>query len=291
MLARAVDKTSDGKGNNVSGEYCNLNEAGKAAEDKTLMEKETEFLEAMQAYYMDGKATLSDEEFEALKEELLWSGSEVAILSSAEMKFLEATMAFNKGKNILTNDEFDRLKGQLKEEGSSVVSAGPRCSLRSKKVYSDAYPDYLKMTALNVPAAVIVLGAVFVIDKLSGFSLTNAIELPPPWSILFLWGIVFPTIYTLATSITNLVLPDALILKAECPNCGAPTQAYFGGIFNIDRSKTIEGVVECDSCKADLKYNSLRREVVMDKSPDEKQAEKAALVAKRKAREALGAKK
>jgi hypothetical protein len=246
-------------------------------------------MQAMQAYYMDGKATMTDEEFEALKEELLWSGSDVAILSSAEMKFLEATMAFNKGKSILTNEEFDKLKAQLKEEGSSVVTAGPRCSIRSKRVYTDATPDYLKLTLLNVPAAVVVLGAVFVLDKLSGFQLTNAIELPPPWSILFLWGIVFPSIYTVATSITNLVLPDALILSADCPSCGAKNQAYFGGIFNIDRTKTKESIIECDSCKADLKFYALKREVVVDKTGEQKMEEKQAAMAKKKAANAAAA--
>ena len=33
---------------------------------------------------------------------------------------------------------------------------GPRCSIRSRKLYSDALPDYLKMTLLNLPAAVLV---------------------------------------------------------------------------------------------------------------------------------------
>lgn len=33
---------------------------------------------------------------------------------------------------------------------------GPRCSIRSRKLYSDATPDYLKMTLLNLPAAVVV---------------------------------------------------------------------------------------------------------------------------------------
>lgn len=247
-------------------------------------------MQAMQSYYMDGKPTMNDEEFEALKEELLWSGSDVAILSSAELKFLEASMAFNKGKNLLTNEEFDRLKGVLKEEGSSVVSAGPRCSIRSKKVYTDASPDYLKLTLLNLPAAVGVLGVVFVLDKLSGFQLTNAIELPPPWSILFLWGIVFPTVYTLATSITNLVLPDALILNADCPNCSAKNQAYFGGIFNIDRAKNTESVIECTGCKADLKFYALKREVLVEKSGEEKKAEKAERAAKKAAAAAAASK-
>ncbi len=33
---------------------------------------------------------------------------------------------------------------------------GPRCSIRSRKLYSDATPDYVKMTLLNLPAALVV---------------------------------------------------------------------------------------------------------------------------------------
>jgi hypothetical protein len=49
-----------------------------------------------------------------------------------------------------------------------LVLQGPRCSLRSKKMYSDAYPDYLRMTALNLPAALLVLGVLFSIDDITG---------------------------------------------------------------------------------------------------------------------------
>jgi hypothetical protein len=44
-----------------------------------------------------------------------------------------------------------------------------RCLLFcSKKMYSDAYPDYLRMTALNLPAALLVLGFLFSLDDLTG---------------------------------------------------------------------------------------------------------------------------
>lgn len=33
---------------------------------------------------------------------------------------------------------------------------GPRCSLRSRTMYSDCTPDYLKITALNLPNVVLV---------------------------------------------------------------------------------------------------------------------------------------
>ena len=42
---------------------------------------------------------------------------------------------------------------------SSCILQGPRCSIRSKNIYSDANPDYLKMTLLNLPAAILVRGS------------------------------------------------------------------------------------------------------------------------------------
>ena len=61
----------------------------------------------LQSYYYDGMASITDEEFDLLKDELLWSGSKVAILSSDEKKFLEAQIAFNNGKPIMSNADFD----------------------------------------------------------------------------------------------------------------------------------------------------------------------------------------
>jgi hypothetical protein len=228
-------------------------------------------MQALQGYYYDGQSKLTDEEFENLKDDLVWSGSQVAVLSSAEQRFLEATISYSKGKPILSDEEYDELKKVLKEQGSMVTQAGPRCSIRSKRMYADAVPDYLKLTLLNVPAALIVLGAIFAVDDVTGFEITKAIELPPPYSILFLWGLVFPAIYVIASSLTNLVLPDALILKADCPNCGTSNQAYFGGIFTVAGNKR-SSVVECSNCLADLEFEAMKREVVVIRSSEEKKA-------------------
>ena len=37
-----------------------------------------------------------------------------------------------------------------------VVSQGPRCSIRSKNMYSDLAIDYSKMLALNLPGVLLV---------------------------------------------------------------------------------------------------------------------------------------
>jgi hypothetical protein len=174
---------------------------------------EQEFLDAMSAYYFDGKAAISDAEFDLLKEELLWAGSKVVVLDSDEQRFLEAVRSWGSGNAIMSDEEFDALRNELRTKGSVVAAQGPRCSLRSKKMYADASPDYFRMTALNAPAALLVLGLFFSIDDLTGFEITSLLELPPPYGIVALWGLVLPVLYLLSSSITNLVLRDGLILR------------------------------------------------------------------------------
>ncbi|XP_054794221.1 PGR5-like protein 1B, chloroplastic [Prosopis cineraria] len=145
--------------------YCSIDNKEK----KSVGELEQEFLQALQAFYYEGKAIMSNEEFDNLKEELMWEGSSVVMLSSDEQKFLEASMAYVSGNPIMSDKEFDNLKLRLKMEGSEIVVEGPRCSLRSRKVYSDLYVDYLKMLLLNVPATVVALGLFFFVDDLTGF--------------------------------------------------------------------------------------------------------------------------
>lgn len=42
-----------------------------------VLQKEQLFLEALSAYYYEGKALISDEEFSNLKDDLVWNGSKV----------------------------------------------------------------------------------------------------------------------------------------------------------------------------------------------------------------------
>ena len=48
------------------------------------------------------------------------------------------------------------------------------------------------------------------------------------WSLICRWGLLLPTTFVLATSITNLAFKDSVVLKGPCPNCGAENFTYFG---------------------------------------------------------------
>ncbi|PRW05866.1 PGR5 chloroplastic [Chlorella sorokiniana] len=240
-------------------EYCSIGPDGKRVK-LTLGEKEQLFLEALSTYYYEGTALISDEEFANLKDDLVWNGSKVAVLSGAEQRYLEAQLAYNAGKPIMSDADFDALKVQLRQSNSVVTAQGPRCSIRTRKLSSDASVDYLKLTLINLPAALVVLGFVFSIDDLTGFEITKLVELPSPWGIVVLWGFILPVIYVLASSITNLIFKDALILKAPCPNCNTENTVYFGDILTIQGNRK-ENTVPCSNCKTQLRFDARTREV------------------------------
>ncbi|KAI7996059.1 hypothetical protein LOK49_LG11G02563 [Camellia lanceoleosa] len=238
--------------------YCSIDEKGK----KSLGELEQEFLQALQSFYYEGKAIMSNEEFDNLKEELMWEGSSVVMLSSDEQKFLEASMAYVAGKPIMSDQEYDKLKIQLKIDGSDIVVEGPRCSLRSRKVYSDLSVDYLKMVLLNVPAAIVALGLFFFLDDLTGFEITYLLELPEPFSFIFTWFAALPLLLWSALSITNFIVKDFLILKGPCPNCGTENLSFFGTILSISSGGTTN-TLKCSNCGTVMIYDSNTRLITL----------------------------
>eukprot|EP00879_Flechtneria_rotunda_P016645 GHRR01017418.1.p1 GENE.GHRR01017418.1~~GHRR01017418.1.p1 ORF type:complete len:244 (-),score=89.63 GHRR01017418.1:1425-2075(-) len=138
------------------------------------------------------------------------------------------------------------------------------------------------MTALNFPAALLVLGFLFSIDEITGFEVTSLIELPPPYGIIVVWAVVLPVLYLLSTSITNLILRDHTILKGPCPNCATDNFTYFGDIFTVSGNKG-QNVLECSNCQADLTYDANKRVIVVSRTSEEKQQEKAAAAARKAA--------
>ncbi|XP_038905115.1 PGR5-like protein 1A, chloroplastic [Benincasa hispida] len=239
-------------------QYCSLDKKEK----KSIGELEQEFLQALQAFYYEGKAIMSNEEFDNLKEELMWEGSSVVMLSSDEQKFLEASMAYVSGNSIMTDKEFDELKLRLKMEGSEIVVEGPRCSLRSRKVYSDLSVDYFKMFLLNVPATVVALGLFFFLDDITGFEITYLLELPEPFSFIFTWFAAVPFLVWLALTLTNAVVRDSLILKGPCPNCGTENVSFFGTILSVSSGGSTNNL-KCSNCGTELVYNSKTRLITL----------------------------
>ncbi len=59
------------------------------------------------------------------------------------------------------------------------------------------------------------LGALFSIDDITGFEITKLLELPEPYGIIVVWGLVLPVVFILTNALTGFAFRDALILKVS----------------------------------------------------------------------------
>eukprot|EP00850_Spirogloea_muscicola_P011655 SM000073S21431 [mRNA] locus=s73:258936:261961:+ [translate_table: standard] len=244
-------------------QYCDID---KKKDKRSIGEMEQDFLDALRSYYFDEEPMMSNEEFDNLKEELMWNGSGVVMLSTEEMKFMEASLAYHAGKSIMSDEEYDSLKRRLKKASSRVAVEGPRCSLRSRQVVSDLQLDYLRMTLLQVPAVIATLTLVFFLDDLTGFELTYLLELPEPYSFLFTWFIVLPFTYFVASRLTNYLVKDFLILTGPCPECSHENRSFFGTILTIKNDQTVNDV-KCEKCGTALKFDADTRRITINPDP------------------------
>lgn len=228
---------------NIAG-FCSIDPRSGKRDELSLRDKESLFLDAMQAFF-NGESVLNNEEFDLLKEELTWQGSDVVTLSREEYRFLDAARAYEEGKPTMNDEEFDRLKKQLFEAGSVVaIQRGPRCSVQRKITFSDVIPDKKRTLALYIPAAVV--SSLFWLS--ASFELTPLHNVDPVLSLL----IGSPIIYILSRIATNLVVPNATIMVGDCPSCGRRTHVLFGNVLN-QKGFEDEAAVRCDKCKSELK--------------------------------------
>lgn len=233
-------------------DFCSVDSRTGKRVEMSVPEKEALFLSAMNAYFNKEPALLSDSEFDALKEELTWQGSDVVTLSRDEFRFLDAAKSFDKGKSIMSDEEFDELKMSLRRQGSVVaVARGPRCSIERQITFSEVIPDTKRIFVLYLPAAIV--GALL---WLSGsYELTPLRNVDPVLSLL----LGTPLIYLFSRTLTQLVVPSPLILVGDCPSCGRQTRTFFGKVLSVDGFQE-EAEVKCDKCSAKLKVekDSLR---------------------------------
>lgn len=250
--------------------YCSLDSDGTRPDHElTLAEKEQLFIEALTAFYYDQAPVLGNTEFDNLKQELEWEGSKVVVLSSAEKRLLEAKLAYKKGKPIMPDEQYDALKASL--AGSSVFALpreGPACTLgqpgtpRGQK-QAEAQPDWLKMAALAIPPPLLIASALLLTDQLTG---GNLVHLPGAVAVFVWGGLVVPTVFVMANAVSSTMFKNALILKANCPNCGEPNvTSYFGEIMSVAGNRD-KSTVKCPCCESVLEFDAVKRAVLVAES-------------------------
>uniref|UniRef100_A0A7S3JSA6 PGR5-like protein 1A, chloroplastic n=1 Tax=Aureoumbra lagunensis TaxID=44058 RepID=A0A7S3JSA6_9STRA len=221
--------------------------------DLTLSEKERIFVEAMQSYYYSGRQTLSDKDFDLLKEDLMWEGSEYAMLSRNETLFLNAMAAYSKGEPLLSDTEFDELKASLKAQNSIVaVSKEPKCYVDTGVCSVTFREDKFRELVLYAPASL--LGLLFWAG--------GTYELMPMtrnFNPLLTIALGLPIVLSIAQFVTEkIIFVDPLIAQGPCPNCNVNNRIFFGDILGVEGPGE-EVTVACTNCKAPL---TIRRDTL-----------------------------
>mmetsp|Transcript_8282 Transcript_8282/g.24484 ORF Transcript_8282/g.24484 Transcript_8282/m.24484 type:complete len:329 (-) Transcript_8282:1667-2653(-) len=235
-------------------EFCTLDEDTGTKIRLTVAEKERIFLDALQSYYASGRQLLSDEDFDLLKEDLQWNGSNVVVVSRQETLYLAAMQAYLKGEPIMDDTEFDNLKQELKETGSKfAVDTEPKCYIDTGVCKVTLQEDKFRSNLLYLPAgltlSVVWLGLAF--ELIEPFIRVNPI-------ILFALGL--PLIINGSKTFTeNFLFTNKLVAYGPCPSCEYENRLYFGNILGVEGFGD-EGSVKCPNCKTifTVQRNTLR---------------------------------
>lgn len=240
---RFFETNIDGECMPEDGEYCAVDQKTGELIRLTVQEKERIFLDALQSYYISGRQLLDDAEFDLLKEDLQWNGSDVITMNRDEAKYLAAVQAYLKGDPIMSDREFDNLKTQLKEDNSKfAVSKEPKCYIDTGICTVTLKEDVFRSNLLYLPA-----GALLFLGWLGfGYEIIEPIIRLNPIILIILGA--YP-IYTGSKFITEeLVFTGKKIAYGPCPACEAENRVYFGNILGVEGfDKTAE--VKCTNCK------------------------------------------
>lgn len=204
---------------------------------------------------------MSDEEFDALREDLSWEGSTLVTLSRDETKFLNAMASYMKGEPTLSDVEFDKLKGDLKEAGSIVaVDTEPKCYVDTGVCKTTWLKDTVRTSTLYVPAALILsvlyIGIIYEVPGVRNFN------------PLFTFALGFPAIFAATKRVTEgFLFKEPYVAGGSCPSCQVDNLVFFGDVLGVEGDSD-ESTIKCKNCKLPItvKKSTLRVSTLMPKN-------------------------
>lgn len=229
-----------------SQEFCVVDPATSQPIRLTIEEKERMFLDALQSYYVSGRQVMDDAEFDSLKEDLAWNGSEKVNLNRKEVTYLKAMQSYLKGKPTMSNEEYDTLRSELKEDGSSIaVSKEPKCYIETGICTATFQKDSFRNNLLYLPA----ISVIALLWLGIGFEIIGGRINP-----LVLGAFGVPVIGSTSKFVTdNFIFTDNLVAYGPCPSCEKEQRIYFGNILGVEGFGK-QGSMKCTdkSCKVPI---------------------------------------
>jgi len=198
---------------------------------------------SLQSYYINGRQLLNDDEFDVLKEDLVWNGSPVAVLNRKEATYLNAVQAYLRGEPTISDEEFDTLKKELKEDKSQfAVSKEPKCLIDTGICTVTLQEDEFRTNLLYLPVAVLLLIAWLGV----GFEIIEKVVRLNPLLLVVLGA--FP-IYKYTIDLTEqYIFKGNKIVFGPCPSCEVSNRIYFGDILGVEGFTDI-AEIKCPKCR------------------------------------------
>jgi len=240
VTAQEVDGQVEFMGVDAAGNMVKLN----------LGAKEKLYLDATSAFFNDNEKIMDDEDYDQLKNDLAFEGSNVGLMNRDEIKFMVAASRYAEGKPIMSDDEFDRLRRQLKQANSkAVIHEMPVCKIDSQTCKADLEKDSVKNFVLSLPALIV---STIIVSEF-GFYLQKDMGLSPVVSLL----VNSPFIAGATYLVTNFILfQQPLVTVSKCPRCQTEQPIFFGDVLFVDGGNAgdeVESMCVNKACQAKLR--------------------------------------
>eukprot|EP00285_Hemiselmis_virescens_P019170 CAMPEP_0173391230 /NCGR_PEP_ID=MMETSP1356-20130122/17854_1 /TAXON_ID=77927 ORGANISM="Hemiselmis virescens, Strain PCC157" /NCGR_SAMPLE_ID=MMETSP1356 /ASSEMBLY_ACC=CAM_ASM_000847 /LENGTH=291 /DNA_ID=CAMNT_0014348807 /DNA_START=12 /DNA_END=887 /DNA_ORIENTATION=+ len=230
-------------------------------EKASLAQKERLYLDCCAAFNVDKNSLVTDDDFEQLKSDLAFEGSQVIMMSRDEIQFMVATQRYKMGKPIMDDSAYDSLRTKLKAINSpAALFDSPTCKILddgTTACKADLTADDGKNVLLYTPALV-----------LSALLFNEYTFWAYSWDPLLSLIAGSPIIAAVSYALTNFIyFQKPYITKTQCPKCTTPQNIYFGDVLFVNGGKPESLITtQCvnTACKCDLKADKTRMLVLAD---------------------------
>ena len=221
----------------------------------SLADLEMMYVDSLWNYYNGGSFTLSDEEYDRLRDELNWQGSGFPTLRRYEVSFVSAAISYARGEPVVTDAEYEDLKRKVKAAGKRDDVTALLLYTKGQQMLEPEQYERLKDEMKKLDIDVALKGATCTLSKTSDalqndsgtvlkmyaalaavptaiglapylFASVFGLDLPPAF------GLGFAATFGLALTakiVDYTNLQNAEILKGQCPCCEGEIKQFFGG--------------------------------------------------------------
>lgn len=226
----------------------------------SLADLEMMYVDSLWNYYNGGSFTLSDEDYDRIREELNWQGSGFPTLRRYEVSFVSAAISYARGEPIVTDEEYEDLKRKVKAAGKRDDVTALLLYTKGQQMLEPEQYERLKDEMAKLDIEVAMKGATCTLSKTSDalendggtvFKMYAALAAVPmviglvPYLAASLFSFDLPPAFglgfaaTFGLAITAKIvdytnLQNAEILVGQCPCCENEIKQFFGGSEPVD---------------------------------------------------------